>query len=121
MCVGLKLYVEEQTRQKDAELKRKDTALKRKDDALKRKDMALKQKNKEIRKLIAENRRLFVKTAKLYGTDLPAVIEKYAIHFDMSHDKAEAQVKAYWKSSGCLSSLPTGNTGSDGKKMEKPS
>ena len=111
MCVGLQLYVEEQIRQKNAallaELKRKDTELKRKD--------------KKIRGLIAENRRLFVNAAKMFGTSLPDVVEKYAIHFDMSHDKAEAQMKAYWKSSGCLSSLHTGNTGSDGKKMEKPS
>ncbi|MBR2811804.1 MAG: hypothetical protein IKD69_10520 [Solobacterium sp.] len=118
MCVGLQLYVEEQIRQKDAALR---TELKRKDTALKRKDDALKQSKRKIENLAAENRCLFAKTAKLYGADLPAVIEKYAIHFDMSHDKAEAQVKAYWKSSGCLSSLPTGNTGSDGKKMEKPS
>ena len=114
MCVGLQLYVEEQIRQKDAALKRKDTALQRKDKKIESLTADNRQKNKEIRKLIAENRRLFVKAAKLYGADLPAVIEKYAIHFDMSHDKAEAQVKAYWKSSGCLSSLPTGNTGSDG-------
>ena len=100
MCVGLKLYVEEQTRQKDAalrtELKRKDTSLKRKDDALKRKDMTLKQKNKEIRNLTKETRKAFVKIAKRYGASLESVISDYAAEYHVAPATAKKEVMAFW-------------------------
>ncbi|MBR2810704.1 MAG: hypothetical protein IKD69_04915 [Solobacterium sp.] len=96
MCVGLKLYVEEQTRQKDAALKRKDTALKRKDDALKRKDKKIesltadnRQKNKEIKKT-------FVKIAKRYGASLESVISDYAAEYHVAPATAKKEVMAFW-------------------------
>ena len=96
MCVGLKLYVEEQTRQKDAALKRKDTALKRKDDALKRKDMTLKQKNKEIRNLAKETRKAFVKGTKRYGASLESVVSDYAAEYHVAPATAKKEVMAFW-------------------------
>ena len=82
MCVGLKLYVEEQTRQKDAALKRKDKKI----ESLTADN---RQKNKEIRKA-------FVKGAKRYGASLESVISDYAAEYHVAPATAKKEVMAFW-------------------------
>ena len=103
MCVGLKLYVEEQTRQKDAALKRKDTALKRRDKKIesltadnRQKDAALKQSKRKIENLTKETRKAFVKIAKRYGASLESVISDYAAEYHVAPATAKKEVMAFW-------------------------
>ena len=85
MCVGLQLYVEEQTRQKDAALKRKDKKI----ESLTADN---RQKNKEIRNLAKETRKAFVKGAKRYGASLESVISDYAAEYHVAPATAKKEV-----------------------------
>ena len=89
MCVGLKLYVEEQTRQKDAALNRKDKKI----ESLTADN---KQKNKEIENLTKETRKTFVKIAKRYVASLESVISDYAAEYHVAPATAKKEVMAFW-------------------------